>query len=207
MPGDYTSTTYNIRGFGSPLIIIDGMPAGDAEFNDINPNDIENFSILKDAAAAAIYGSRAGNGVILITTKRGTSGMDVTFTSNTSLQFFTKYPTFVSSYQMAVMENIANVNLGKAAKWSDEQLQKFQDGTDPRYPNTNWWDVCMRKYAPETQNSINIRGGNEKVKYFVSGNYYYQEGLIKANDTKVNRFNVRSNIDIALTKKLNWDWI
>lgn len=201
-PGDLSSISYNIRGFGTPLIIIDGMPATSTVLNQLDPNDIESFSVLKDAAASAIYGARAGNGVILVTTKRGSSGLDITLSSNNSLQFFTAYPQFVNSYQMAAMENVANMNMGLPAKWTDEQLQKFKEGNDPEYPNTNWWDETLRKYAPQMQQNISIQGGKDGVKYFVSGNYFYQEALARSNDTRLNRYNVRSNIDVNLTKRL-----
>ena len=203
-PGQANNVTYNIRGFGTPLIIIDGMPSTTDVFNQLDPNDIESFSILKDAAAAAIYGSRAGDGVILVGTKRGKTGTEITISSNYSLQFFTIRPHFVDSYTYATMENLANFNEQKPAIWTDEQLQKFKDGSDPnKYPNTDWWGVTMRNYAPQMQNNINIQGGNDKVKYFVSAGYFFQEALLKANDTKLNKYTVRSNIDIALSKKLN----
>ncbi|HDS07792.1 MAG TPA: SusC/RagA family TonB-linked outer membrane protein, partial [Bacteroides sp.] len=203
-PGDISHTTYNIRGFGTPLIIIDNMPSDNQTLTRLDPNEIENISILKDAASAAIYGARAGNGVILVTTKRGTAtGVNVTFSSNNSMQYFTKYPEFVNAYQQAAMENVANLNMGMPAKWTDEQLQKFRDGTDPQYPSTDWWDVTMRDYAPQLQQNISIRGGTERIKYFISGNYFYQEALMKSNDTKLNRYNIRSNVDVALTDKLN----
>ena len=201
-PGDFTSVNYNIRGFGTPLIIIDGMPATDQDFNQLDPNEIENFSVLKDAAASAIYGARAGNGVILVTTRRGKTGIDVTYTNNTSLQYFTVTPDFVTSEQMARMENVARQNMAMPPIWTDEQLQLFRDGGDPQYPNTDWWDETVRKFAPQLQQNINIQGGNDRVKYFISGSHFYQEALLRVNDTKLNRYSVRSNIDISLTEKL-----
>jgi TonB-linked SusC/RagA family outer membrane protein len=202
-PGKNNNVSYNIRGFGTPLIIIDGMPATTEEFNLLDPNDIEDFSILKDAAAAAIYGSRAGEGVILVKTKRGKIGTEVTITNNTSVQFFTLVPDFVDSYTYASLENVANFNEQKPAIWTNEQLQKFKDGSDPAYPNTDWWGITMRKYAPQVQNNINLQGGTDKVKFFVSAGYFYQEAMLKANDTKVNKYTLRSNLDVAITDKLN----
>ncbi|HPF03866.1 MAG TPA: TonB-dependent receptor [Bacteroidales bacterium] len=203
-PGRDNNVSYNIRGFGTPLIIIDGMPATSEVFNQLDPNDIEDFSILKDAAAAAIYGSRAGEGVILVKTKRGKLGAEVTISSNFSTQFFTLIPEFVDSWTYAAMENVSYLNDGKTPPWTEQQLQTFKDGSDPnKYPNTDWWDITLRKYAPQLQTNINIQGGTDKVKYFVSAGYFYQEGMLRSNDTKVNRYNLRSNIDVALTKKLN----
>jgi TonB-linked SusC/RagA family outer membrane protein len=203
-PGRTNNVSYNIRGFGTPLIIIDGMPSTAEVFNLLDPNDIEDFSVLKDASAAAIYGSRAGDGVILVKTKRGKVGVDMTLTSNFGVQFFTLAPKFVDSWTYAAMENVANQNEEKVPIWTADQLQKFKDGSDPNlYPNTDWWDLTIRKYAPQMQHNLNIRGGNERVKYFVSGGYYYQGGQLKSDEIHVNKYTLRSNIDIAITKKFN----
>ena len=178
-PGDFNKgVVYNIRGFGTPLIIVDGVPATNQEFNQLDPNDIEEFNVLKDATSAAVFGARAGNGVILVKTKRGElSDAVVTITSNYGLQFFTAVPDFVSSAQYFEMENLAYFNAGKPAKWTDEQIKIARDGTDPiNYPNTNWWNAVFRKYAPQSQHNINISGGNEKVKYFISGGYFHRMG-------------------------------
>jgi len=203
-PGE-NKVSYNIRGFGTPLLIIDGLPAATNDFNQLDPNDIESFSILKDAAASAVYGAVAGNGVILVTTKRGSSGQArISYSGNYGLQYFAVLPGFVSSEQYARMENLARFNEGLDPIWTDEQLQKFKDGSDPlRYPNTNWLDVTLRKYAPQMQHNISIQGGSEKVKYFVSGGYFLQEGLERNSETKSRRYNLRSNIDIKATQRLN----
>jgi len=204
-PGTKVNVTYNIRGFGTPLIIIDGSPASDSDFQKLDPNDIENLSILKDAATASVYGARAGNGVVLIKTKRGAiSAPKVTYSGNFQVQYFLVMPKWVNSEQLARMENLGMYNQGSPTIWSNEQIQKFHDGSDPdRYPNTDWWGQTVRKFAPQTQHNINVQGGTEKVKYFVSGGYFYQEAMLKANDTKNKQYSLRSNIDIALTKKLN----
>jgi TonB-linked SusC/RagA family outer membrane protein len=204
-PGDATAISINIRGFGSPLIIIDGVPATDNEFQQIDPNDIENFSVLKDAAAASVYGARAGNGVILVTTKRGSiTDTKVTINSVMQWQHFLLIPEWVGSEAYARMENLSRYNMELPPLWTDDQIQKFADGSDPvNYPNTDWWDKTVRPFAPQTQQNINIQGGNDKVKYFVSGGYFYQEAMLRANDTKNKRYNLRSNIDIALTEKMD----
>jgi len=203
-PGQ-NKTTFNIRGFGTPLIIIDGLPASENDFNHIDPNEIESFSILKDAASAAVYGARAGNGVVLITTKRGsTSAPQITYNANYGAQFFAVVPEFVSSADYARMENMARYNEGLAPVWTREQIEKLVDGSDPlRYANTNWWDETLRKYAPLIQHNVNIRGGTEGVKYFVSGGYQSQRGMERSGDTRSDRYNLRSNIDVAITQKLN----
>ncbi len=203
-PGQ-NKTTFNIRGFGTPLMIIDGLPASQNDFNHIDPNEIESFSILKDAASAAVYGARAGNGVILITTKKGnTSAPEITYNANVGAQFFAVIPEFVSSADYARMENMARYNEGQAPIWTNDQIQKLSDGSDPlRYANTNWWDETLRQFAPLVQHNINVRGGTEGVRYFVSGGYQSQRGMERSNDTKSDRYNLRSNIDVSVTKKLN----
>src|SRR5690606_22164911 len=118
-PGDYSGMSYNIRGFGEALIIIDGMPASNEEFLLLNPNDIEELNVLKDAATAALYGARAGNGVILITTKRGElQAPQVSYNGNYGLQEFTMLPNAVNSWQNAQFENVAQENAGLAPAWS-----------------------------------------------------------------------------------------
>lgn len=204
-PGDASGISLNIRGFGSPLIIIDGMPATNNEFQQLDPNDIENFSVLKDAAAASVYGARAGNGVILVTTRRGgISDPKFTFSSTFQWQHFLNIPDFVGSADYARMENLSLYNEGKPKIWEDDQIKKFEDGSDPNnYPNVDWWDTSFRKFAPQSQQNINVQGGNEKVKYFVSGGYFYQEAMPVADQTKNKKYTLRSNIDIALSQKLN----
>ncbi len=203
-PGDNDNVEFNIRGFGTPLIIIDGMPATVEVFNQLNPNDIAEFNVLKDAAAAAVYGARAGNGVILVTTKRGKIGAaQITYNGNFSLQYFATFPDFVDAEQYARMENLARYNSGEEPIWTEEEILKFHDQTDPFYPNVNYADLVLRKYAPQTQHSLAVRGGTEKVSYFVSGGYFYQEDLTEANDTRNRRYNLRSNIDMAATDKLD----
>ncbi|HMF71945.1 MAG TPA: TonB-dependent receptor [Flavitalea sp.] len=203
-PGE-NKVSFNIRGFGPPLLIIDGLPASTNDFNQLDPNDIESFSVLKDAAAAAVYGAAAGNGVILVTTKRGSSGdAKISYTGNYGLQFFLVMPDLVSSEEYARMENVSRFNQGLDPIWTDEQLQKFKDGSDPlKYPNTDWIDRTLRKYAPQMEHNISVQGGSEKVKYFVSGGYFLQEGLERNSETKSKRYTLRSNIDIRATKRLN----
>ncbi len=203
-PGE-NKVDYNIRGFGPALIIIDGYPASDNDFNQLDPNDIENISILKDAASAAVYGARAGNGVILVTTRRGAvTETKITYNANYALQYFTVVPEFVSSEQYARMENMSRYNEGLSPLWSQDDIQKFADGSDPnKYPNVDWWDETLRKFAPQVQHNLNVRGGTERVKYFVSGGYFSQEGMERSGDTKSKRYNLRSNLDIAITDKLD----
>lgn len=203
-PGE-TEISFNIRGFGSPLLIIDGMPASEDDFKQLDPNNIKDFNVLKDAASAAVYGARAGNGVILVTTKRGNiSEAKITYTGNYGLQFFPVVPEFVTSEEYSRMENLSRYNQDLDPVWTEEQIEIFANGSQPnRYPNNNWWDLALRKFAPQTQHNLNVQGGTEKVRYFVSGGYFYQEAMPRANDTKYKRYNLRSNLDVKLSEKLN----
>ncbi len=204
-PGNFDAVKFSVRGFGSPLLIIDGMPANNEQFVQLDPNDVENISVLKDAASAAVYGARAGNGVILVTTKRGKSlKPQISYSGNYSLQAFTNPPEFASSYELAVMENIGYLNENKLPyKWSDEQIQKFKDGSDPAYPNTDWFNEVFLKYAPQSQHNLSIQGGTENVKYFISGGYLSQDGMYRSGDLYYKRYNLRSNVDVNITKKFS----
>ncbi|MGV8094963.1 MAG: TonB-dependent receptor [Mangrovibacterium sp.] len=204
-PGDDSGVQINIRGFGSPLFIVDGMPVSETYFQQLDPNDIEDFNILKDASAAAVYGARAGNGVILVKTKRGNNSgkPQFSYNGNYSLQFIAIRPDFVSSAQYAEIENMARYNQGLDPIWTEEEIQKFRDGSDPiHYPNVDWWKATLRQFAPQQQHNINVKGGSDKVRYFVSGGYFQQEGMLRSDDIRNNRYNLRSNLDIELTKRL-----
>lgn len=203
-PGDYNGISYNIRGFGDALLIIDGMPASNEEFLLLDPNDIEEFNVLKDAATAAVYGARAGNGVILVTTKRGKEqDARFSYTANYGLQKLTMLPHAVTSWENAQFENVARINAGLDPLWSMDDINKFMAGNDPAYPNTDWWSLTLREFAPQTQHNLSVRGGTDKIKYFVSGGYFYQESVYRSNDLKNKKYNLRSNLDIQLTDKLD----
>ncbi len=200
-PG-FDQSNINIRNFGNALIIVDGV---EQSFNNIDPSEIESISILKDASAA-IYGARAGNGVILVTTKRGTLGKPViTYNSTITGQAFTNFPVPVNAGQYATLYREAQINAGiptQQLKYSEQDIAKYFQGTDPQYPNTNWTDVIMKKWAPQQQHNITITGGNEKVKYYSSLGYLNQGGMFKGNNTGYERYNVRSNLDVAINSAL-----
>jgi TonB-linked SusC/RagA family outer membrane protein len=203
-PGEYGGISYNIRGFGEALLIIDGMPATNEEFLLLDPNDIEEFNVLKDAATAAVYGARAGNGVILVKTKRGkVAEPQFSYNGNYGLQKMTMIPHAVNSSQNAGFENVALENAGLAPQWSQETIDKFKANNDPNYPNTDWWDLTLRDFAPQTQHNLSVRGGTDRVKYFISGGYYYQESLYESNDLKNKKYNLRSNLDVKLTDRMD----
>ena len=199
-PGNDESSI-SIRGFGTPLIIVDGIQR---DFNDIAPEEVESMTVLKDASAA-IYGARAGNGVILITTKRGVIGKpQISINSTTTLQGFTNYPSYANSGQYTELMNEFRTNDGLDPLYSDEDVAKYASGEDPlNYPNTDWWGLTMNDWAPQTQQEVSMRGGSEKVKYFTLFSYLDQQGLYKSGDNKFKRYNVRANLDAEVTKSLS----
>lgn len=195
----------NIRGFGTPLIIVDGTPVTRSYFQQLEASDIESFNVLKDASAAAVYGARAGNGVIIVETKRGTeSAPQFSYSGNYTQQFFPFKLDQVGSAEYAAMYNVAQeLWKGQPARWTAEEIQKFRDGSDPvNYPNTDWWSETLRDYAPQHQHGLNVRGGTERIKYYTGVNYFNQRGMHRSDDTDYSRFTIRSNVDIQLTDKL-----
>lgn len=185
----------SIRGFGAALWIVDGV---ESDFNNIDPNQIENITILKDGSAS-IYGARAGNGVILVTTKRGKIGKpEFTLNSSYTLQGNTIMTEPVSSGQYAELTNLLNQNQGRPAKYTPEEIQKYYNGTDPAYPNTNWREIAMKKWAPQTQHNISLRGGSEKLKYFGFIGYNNQDAIWRENGGGYYRYNLQSNIDAKI---------
>ncbi|MCM0715500.1 MULTISPECIES: TonB-dependent receptor [Parabacteroides] len=180
-----------------PLVLVDGVPA---DFNFLNPEDIESINVLKDAASSAIYGSRAANGVLLITTKRGKMGKP-TFRYNGSIGVNTPMymPKSISSAEYARIKNEAERNMGRAPIYTDEDISKFANGTDlNRYPNTNWLDLAIQN-SVTTRHGLEASGGTEKVRYLVSAGVDHQTGIFP--NTQQNVFNVRSSTDISITKK------
>ncbi|MBO2544636.1 TonB-dependent receptor [Salegentibacter sp. BDJ18] len=208
MPGN-DGGTIRIRGTGtlnqaSPMVVIDGV---EGSLNDVQPNDIANISVLKDAASAAIYGSKAANGVILITTKTGNTGEpSVRLTSNFGWQSATRLPDYLGSYDYAVLYNEALTNSGKAPKFDENDLELFQNGSAPySHPNTDWQDLLYQGSGFVTTNNLGISGGTEYTKYRASLNYQKQDGIIK--HTGKDEYNARVNLTITpkkwLTTNLN----
>ena len=209
-PGRDESNIY-IRGRSStgssqPLTIVDGVPR---DFKQLDPNTIESFSVLKDAAAVAAYGVAGANGVILVTTKKGITGApQLTYNASFGVQNPTVLPNTVNGYQYASLQNAAADAAGRVRPYSDETLQHFLAGDDPdRYPDPNYRDMINRN-NPITKHNIEIRGGTETVRYYGSLGYQYQEGMWKDNDTRANRFNFSLNLDADVTKttKINFNF-
>ncbi|MDR0698814.1 MAG: TonB-dependent receptor [Tannerella sp.] len=204
-PGNDYSEIY-IRGKGtfgdnSPLYVIDGV-ANRGNIERLNPTDIESVTVLKDASAG-IYGAQAANGVILITTKRGNNTKPIiTYEGNFGLSENTRTPQLMNAYQYMVYDDEINAHFGRTQTYKDIK-NGYLDGTiDPlQFANTDWMSTLFRA-APQTQHSLSLRGGNEKVKYYVSGGYLYQEPGYKKTSLNFNTMQVRSNIDAKVTDDL-----
>jgi TonB-linked SusC/RagA family outer membrane protein len=182
-----------LSGHNDPMVLIDGVEASVSEIAQIVVADIDNVSVLKDAASASIYGVRAANGVILITTKRGTeSKPTVSYAGSYTIQKTAILPEYVDSYNWALMYNESN---GRDVYTAD-MLQKLQDGSDPdHFANTDWANALFRA-APMAQHNLSISGGSKDVHYMISTGYLTQDGILK--QTGYERFNFRSNVDAKL---------
>lgn len=201
------------KGGSKPLILVDGIPR---EINDIEPDEIETFSVLKDAAATAVYGAEGANGVILVTTKRGiVSKPRISFRAEHSMASPQRLPEFVDSWEYLELANEALFNDGFDPYMTAEQIEKYRSREDnDLYPNTNWMDELLAKNVQNQRYTLNFRGGAENAKYFVSMAYFNQDGVFKKNplgkydsDFDFQRYNLRSNIDLKVSKttQLNID--
>lgn len=201
-PG-YDGAGLSIRGFGSALIIVDGV---ETPFNAIDVNQIESVSILKDGSAS-VFGSRAGNGVILVTMKRGYNSKPViSISSAYTAQSVTNQPTGATSWEFAELSREAHLNAGfpeSTVPFTTEQIKKYRSQTDPNYPNTNWYDYLVRDRAPQWQNSLGIRGGSDKIKYYGYIGVLDQETMFKFNGGGYKRYNFQSNIDAKILDNLS----
>ncbi|MDW5288050.1 TonB-dependent receptor [Formosa sp. PL04] len=204
-PGS-NATTLLIRGKSTlnnnePLILIDNVPA--ASFSHLAPSDIASLSVLKDGAAA-IYGARAANGVILVTTKRGRLGKPkINLSTQFSWSTFSATPNLMTSTQYAIYENEIAARKGQDLPYSQSDINNYESGNDPiNYPSTDWADLTFADTAPESRTTLSVSGGGEDVSYFVSGDYLSQEGMYKSGDLSFEQYQIRSNLDIKLHKKL-----
>jgi len=227
------SMNINIRGVGtigegsnsSPLVLIDGI---EGDLSTINPNDIENISVLKDAAAASIYGSRAPFGVILVTTKTGAEQKTTfTYTGNVRLSTPIAVPNSVDSYTYALMVNDAYLNSGGNPAFSTQQLQKilkYQRGELPygieqaeggvndwqwnqrSFGNTDWYSEHLKSTTSSQEHNLSVRGGTKKTNYFLSTNYLGQNGLFTYADEKYSRLTINGKLNTKLTDNVNLSW-
>ncbi len=202
-----------IRGRGtvnaqSPIILVDGV---ERDLTYIDPNEVESVTILKDASSTAIFGVRGANGVILVTTKRGTSEVpEINLTMEAGAQDFVRFIKPVNSYQFASLRNQALRNDGLPETYSPAALEHFRIGDDPvRYPDTKWRDLLIKDYSMQQRYNLNVSGAGKAMKYFVNAGYLNQGGQYKVEKNlpydpsfRLNRYNFRSNIDLQLNPRL-----
>ncbi|MFC7523927.1 SusC/RagA family TonB-linked outer membrane protein [Parapedobacter sp. GCM10030251] len=226
-----SSSNWNIRGMGSiegdasPLILVDGV---EMNINNVDPESIESVSVLKDASASAVYGSRAPFGVILITTKKGgkTGGVNIQYTDNLSFSSPVRLPSFVDSYTWATAYNQAALNGGATVVYSDEQLERIQgylNGSfpyeyDPEKPidnlwggrrdgnaNNDWPQLLMRDNSFSQKHNINVSGGNERNQYYLAGGYVEENGLYEWGNDSYKRYNFIGNYNTTITSWLKFN--
>lgn len=197
------NSSIRIRGVGTlnnanPMYVVDGLVA--TTINDIDPNDIENISVLKDAASAAIYGSRAANGVVLVTTKKGgKKAATLKYDGYVGWQSPTAMQEYLPSHEYAALYNQAMINERNPAVYTPEEIEKFRNGSDPdNYPNTDWQSMLYKESGFQQSHRAEVSGGSETTTYMFSLGYLGQDGIIKQTDFK--RYNVRGNINTQINK-------
>ena len=194
-----------IRGIGTlgdsnPLIMVDGV---ETNINNIDPNEIETISILKDAASASIYGSRASNGVVLITTKRGVEGVKVNYNMYAGFQMPTDLPRIVGAMDHMILTNEAFTNVGNTPRYTAQFLEQYRAGMpSDEFPDTDWQKLTMSNSAFMQNHNIGVNAGSEKAKLFASISYLDQQGIIP--NTDFNRVNIRLNSDVKVTQKMTF---
>ena len=199
-PGSFSSSI-NIRGLGQPLVIIDGVPRDNMER--LDANEIESISTLKDASAA-IYGMRASNGVILITTKKGKAGAShIEYEGYAGFSTPINTPDGLNAWQFMEITNENNIMRGSMAPgsfvYSLEEIEKYRSG---QKVGTEWWRINNNNYSPQTSHTVSMSGGNEKIQYFSNFAYLSQQGVFSTGDLNYERFNLRSNISAKVTDNL-----
>ncbi len=211
-PG-YDGAEVRIRGLATTgnndvLVVVDGVPGQIGGLDRLDPNDIESITVLKDASAA-VYGSRAANGVILVTTKRGTTGKPVvSYNFNQGFSSPTRLPEFADAATYATLLNeidyYNNTAGGLNQRYTPEEIELFRNGSDPlNYPNTNWLDEVLNPVALQNRQNLSVNGGTEKVNYFASLGTVYQDGLYKNGATEYMQYNFRSNLDANVTERFS----
>jgi TonB-linked SusC/RagA family outer membrane protein len=191
----------NTTGNPSALIVIDGIANRTGGLDRLNPADIESITILKDGAAA-IYGAQAANGVILVTTKRGKEGKpEIGFNYNLGFNRPTRLPEVTDAATYATMLNEIDEYRGNAPRYTPDEIQKYQDGSDLwRYPNTDWYDAVIKPVALQDMATLTVSGGSEAVKYYVSLGMLNEDGVYRNSGTKYRQYNFRSNLDAQINE-------
>ena len=208
MPG-YDDAEFWIRGTSSfaggtsPLVLVDGIPRS---LNNIDPDEIETFSLLKDAAATAVYGAEGANGVILITSKRGkVQKTEISYRGEYSYSNPTRVPSVASSFDYMRLYNEALRNDGQEPMFSDALMDLYRTNADPDlYPSSNWYDLLLKDHTYNTRHNLNFRGGGDRMRFFVNAGFFGEDGLFISsknydNNSKFHRYNLRSNIDMDVT--------
>ena len=202
-PGQY-SASLDIRGMGAPLVVIDGVPRDMSDFQRLAPSDIENVSVLKDAAAA-IYGLRGGNGVILVTTKAGAAGeTKVGYNGNYTFQTPASLPRQMDALTSMLLVNERSrggIESG-SPEFTDDILELYRNGTRT---GTDWNNLIIQNIAPQSSHDLSISGGTDKMQFYVGMGYFYQEGFWKSGDTNYNKYNLRSNITAEIARGLKFN--
>jgi len=208
----FNNSDFWIRGVNSftgntaPLVLVDGV---ERSLNNLDAEEIESFSVLKDAAASAVYGVRGANGVIMINTKRGkVSPPQVSLRFESSATEPVKLPKYIGSVKYLELVNEINTDNGEAVLADEEVLQKYKDQSDPDlYPDVNWWEEIAKNNANNSRMNLSVNGGNNLLRYALELSYFNEDGILKTDpkkswdsSLKVKRYNVRSNVDINLTK-------
>lgn len=200
-PGTFNNN-FDIRGLGSPLVVIDGVPRAVGDFQRLNPSDIEDISVLKDASAA-IYGVRAANGVVLVTTKKGKEGKTtITYNGSYTLQRPSGLPKLADPYETMTLYNersMNNIN-GGSIIYGEDDFEAFRTGARR---TSDWTSLIISDVSPQTQHDISITGGGEKTQYFIGMGYLYQEGFFKSGDLNYDKLNLRTNITTELGRGLS----
>lgn len=189
-------------GDARPLILVDGVVR--ESFAQLDPNEIQSINVLKDASATAVFGVKGANGVIIVTTRRGTSGKpQVSFSAQYAITEPTRIPDPLGSYQAATLYNVSKYANGEVNTYNPLDLIKYRTGSSPYlYPDTHWVDEVIKDNSSLQQYNLNISGGNSFLKYFVSGGFLDQDGFYKHDsNTNFSRYNFRSNLDFDITKR------
>lgn len=203
----------SLNGNNNPLIIVDDVEFSYDQFSNIDANEVESITILKDASQTAVYGIKGANGVLVVTTRRGKLGKPrISLRNDYALSQPTILPTYLDAYNTALLVDQANVNDGVTPRWTQADLDLFKNGQDPYgHPNVNWHDELFKKFATQNKTTFDVSGGTEKVRYFVSLSYVNQGGLTKDFSSGQgydgnyynHRYNYRSNLDITANKNLS----
>lgn len=203
-PGTYNNSM-DIRGLGEPLVVIDGVPRSTQDFQRLNANDIENVSVLKDASAA-IYGVRGGNGVILVTTKKGGEGASkVQYNGTFTFQHPSTMPQLAGAIDAMTLYNEMALNKSDGSgsiTFTKEYMDSYRNGTRQA---ADWNSLVFTDMAPQTQHDVSISGGTEKYSYYVSMGALYQEGFFRSGDLNYTKYNIRSNIDSQIADGLKFN--